>query len=100
MKTSSAKSPKKSIKNTKSKVYPVFDEGISSLVSEPMALNVPSSLVRLSAIRSGVPYAALETISQKLNQPIKAILELFNIPQTTYNKKKGEQALLLFCKAV
>lgn len=94
MKTPSAKSPKKTIKNAKSKVYPAFDEEISSIVSEPMALNVPNSLVRLSAIRSGIPYAALETISQKLNQPIKAILELFDIPQTTYNKKKGEQALL------
>ncbi|MDP2188148.1 MAG: DUF2384 domain-containing protein [Sphingobacteriaceae bacterium] len=94
MKTPSDKSPKKTIKNAKSKAYPVFDEEVSSIVSEPLALYVPNSLERLSAIRSGIPYAALETISQKLNQPIKAILELFNIPQTTYNKKKSEQALL------
>lgn len=64
------------------------------MVSEPIDAYLPSSLERLSAIRTGVPYAALETISQKLNQPIKVILELFNIPQTTYNKKKSEQALL------
>lgn len=94
MKTPSGKSPKKSIKNAKSKAYPIFDEDVSSIVSEPLALYVPNSLARLSAIRSGIPYAALETISQKLNQPIKAILELFDIPQTTYNKKKSEQALL------
>jgi putative toxin-antitoxin system antitoxin component (TIGR02293 family) len=94
MKTQPDKSPKKTIKSAKSKAYPAFDEKVSSIVSEPFALYVPSSLERLSAIRTGIPYAALETISQKLNQPVKAILELFNIPQTTYNKKKSEQALL------
>jgi putative toxin-antitoxin system antitoxin component (TIGR02293 family) len=94
MKTPSDKSPKKTIKKPKSKAYPVLNEGVSSIISEPLAMYVPNSFERLSTIRSGIPYAALETISQKLNQPIKAILELFDIPQTTYNKKKGEQALL------
>ena len=94
MKTQSDQSQKKIIKKPKSKAYPVFNDEVTSSVSEPLTVYVPNSLKRLSIIRSGVPYAALETISQKLNQPIKAILELFNIPQTTYNKKKGEQALL------
>lgn len=71
------------------------DETIGlNVVSEPLDVYIPSSLARLGTIRAGVPYAALESISQKLNQPIKAILELFDIPQTTYNKKKSEHALL------
>jgi putative toxin-antitoxin system antitoxin component (TIGR02293 family) len=66
----------------------------NNLVSEPLALYGANSLERLGAIRNGIPYAALETIGQMLNSPIKAILELFDIPQTTYNKKKSEKALL------
>jgi putative toxin-antitoxin system antitoxin component (TIGR02293 family) len=93
------KLPSSNKKNTPNKRpvpnrYPDEETIDLNVVSEPLDVYLPSSLTRLNTIRSGIPYAALETLSQKLNQPIKAILELFDIPQTTYNKKKSEHALL------
>jgi putative toxin-antitoxin system antitoxin component (TIGR02293 family) len=49
---------------------------------------------RVEIIRQGIPYDSIETISEKLNRPIKSILSLVGIPQTTYNKKKSEHSLL------
>ncbi|MGE0932491.1 type II RES/Xre toxin-antitoxin system antitoxin [Peijinzhouia sedimentorum] len=49
---------------------------------------------RVSIIREGIPYQYIEIISEKLNLPVKSILAIFGIPQTTYNKKKSEHALL------
>ncbi len=49
---------------------------------------------RVSVIREGIPYQYIEIISEKLNLPVKSILAIFGIPQTTYNKKKSEHALL------
>ncbi|MBP3942832.1 DUF2384 domain-containing protein [Sphingobacteriaceae bacterium WQ 2009] len=51
-------------------------------------------LDRVLLIRKGIPYAAIETISNRLNRPVKALLNLFSLPQTTYNKKKAENAVL------
>lgn len=48
--------------------------------------------VRIS--REGIPFSALEVISKSLDLPIKEVLILFSIPQTTYNKKRREKALL------
>lgn len=49
---------------------------------------------RVQVIRKGIPYGYIEMIGEKLNRPVKAILALLRIPQTTYNKKKSEQSLL------
>lgn len=49
---------------------------------------------RVAVIREGIPYQYIEIISEKLNLPVKSILAIFGIPQTTYNKKKSEHALL------
>ncbi len=49
---------------------------------------------RVEIVRQGIPYDSLETISNKLDRPVKSILSLVGIPQTTYNKKKNEHALL------
>lgn len=49
---------------------------------------------RVSTIRSGFPYEVLEDIADKLNWPIKDVLEIIGIPQTTYNKKKKEKAIM------
>ena len=49
---------------------------------------------RLEMIRKGIPYQAIEVISNKLNRPIKFMLGMMGIPQTTYNKKKKDQDLL------
>jgi putative toxin-antitoxin system antitoxin component (TIGR02293 family) len=49
---------------------------------------------RVNVIRQGIPYAHLESISERLNRPVKTILSIVGIPQTTYNKKKSEHSLL------
>ena len=49
---------------------------------------------RLEAIHFGIPYDAIDSISEKLNRSIKFVLSLLGMPQTTYNKKKKEQAHL------
>ena len=49
---------------------------------------------RVNVIRQGIPYAYLESISERLNRPVKTILSIVGIPQTTYNKKKSEHSLL------
>lgn len=49
---------------------------------------------RIQIIREGIPYSSVEVIGEKLNKPLKAMFRIMNIPQTTYNKKKKEGALL------
>jgi putative toxin-antitoxin system antitoxin component (TIGR02293 family) len=49
---------------------------------------------RVEIIRQGIPYKSIETISQKLNRPVKSILSIVGMPQTTYNKKMAEHSLL------
>jgi putative toxin-antitoxin system antitoxin component (TIGR02293 family) len=49
---------------------------------------------RVGVIRSGIPYGAIEIISKRINSPVKAILLIVGVPQTTYNKKKSEHSLL------
>lgn len=49
---------------------------------------------RLKTIHEGIPFDAIETIAQELNRPVKFVIYILKIPQTTYNKKKKEQANL------
>jgi putative toxin-antitoxin system antitoxin component (TIGR02293 family) len=49
---------------------------------------------RVKVIRQGVPYSTIEGISERLNRPVKSVLTIVGIPQTTYNKKKSEHSLL------
>lgn len=49
---------------------------------------------RIELIRKGLPYQAIEVISKKANLPIKQLLQLMSLPQTTYNKKKRENDIL------
>lgn len=53
-----------------------------------------NKIERVAVIRRGVPYQTIETISERLNLPVKSILSLVGIPQTTYNKKKSSHSLL------
>lgn len=53
-----------------------------------------TKMERLEIIRQGIPYSSIEVISQRLNQPVKSILSIVGMPQTTYNKKKSEHSLL------
>lgn len=46
---------------------------------------------RIGAIRQGRDYTAIEQLSTKINASVKELLPLFELAQTTYNKKKREQ---------
>ena len=49
---------------------------------------------RVAIIREGLPYESIEIISKRADLPVKQILFLFGVPQTTYNKKKRDKELL------
>lgn len=49
---------------------------------------------RVEIIRRGLPYESIEVISLRSNLPVKQVLNLLGIPQTTYNKKKKDKDLL------
>jgi len=53
-----------------------------------------SKMERVSVIRQGIPYASIEVISKRINTPVKEVLQIFSLPQTTYNKKRRERSLL------
>lgn len=53
-----------------------------------------SRLERVDIIRKGIPYASIDVISKRINVPIKDVLHIFGLPQTTYNKKRREKSLL------
>ena len=53
-----------------------------------------SQMDRVEIIRNRLPYDSIEVISKKANLPVKQLLLLLGIPQTTYNKKKKEKDLL------
>ena len=49
---------------------------------------------RVRIIRKGLPYESIEVISKRTNLPIKQILRLLGVAQTTYNKKRRDKDLL------
>lgn len=53
-----------------------------------------NNMQRVNVIRQGISYGYIEKLSERLNRPVKAILALIGIPQTTYNKKKSENSML------
>ncbi|RTY71420.1 antitoxin Xre/MbcA/ParS toxin-binding domain-containing protein [Flavobacterium sp. LB2P53] len=85
-----------------------FDTKRSVLKASGNAVNIRKSLLssdgkeykwsnkleRVNVIRAGIPYDSIELISKRLNNPIKSVLAIVGIPQTTYNKKKSEHLLL------
>jgi putative toxin-antitoxin system antitoxin component (TIGR02293 family) len=64
------------------------------LVSEGQEYSWTSKLERVDIIRAGVPYASIDVISKRINVPVKEVLHIFGLPQTTYNKKRREKSLL------
>ena len=64
------------------------------LVSEGNEYTWTSKLERVSIIRRGIPYASIDVISKRINVPVKDVLHIFGLPQTTYNKKRREHSLL------
>jgi putative toxin-antitoxin system antitoxin component (TIGR02293 family) len=53
-----------------------------------------NKMERVGIIRKGLPYESIEVISKRTDLPVKQVLTLFGVPQTTYNKKKRENELL------
>jgi putative toxin-antitoxin system antitoxin component (TIGR02293 family) len=53
-----------------------------------------NGIERLDVIRGGMPFESLVVLSKKMNIPIKSLLFILDIPQTTYNKKKTEASFL------
>ncbi len=49
---------------------------------------------RVRIVRGGILYSSVESISDSLKQPVKGVLSLVGIPQTTYNKNKKNKVLL------
>lgn len=49
---------------------------------------------RVGLIRNGLPYESIEVISTRANLPVKQVLHLLGMAQTTYNKKKRDKDLL------
>ncbi|HYK76512.1 MAG TPA: antitoxin Xre/MbcA/ParS toxin-binding domain-containing protein [Daejeonella sp.] len=65
-----------------------------SIDSDGKTYTWSSKMERVGIIRKGIPYTSIELISKRLNRPIKSILSIVGMPQTTYNKKKSEHSLL------
>jgi putative toxin-antitoxin system antitoxin component (TIGR02293 family) len=53
-----------------------------------------TKLDRVKILRAGIPYATIDVISKRINTPVKDVLHIFGLPQTTYNKKRREKSLL------
>ena len=53
-----------------------------------------NKMERVGVIRQGIPYSSIEVISHRLNRPVKSVLSIVGMPQTTYNKKKSERSSL------
>ncbi|WP_396192726.1 antitoxin Xre/MbcA/ParS toxin-binding domain-containing protein [Flavobacterium sp.] len=64
------------------------------LVSEGQEYVWTSKLDRVNIIRKGVPYASIDIISKRIDVPVKDVLHIFGLPQTTYNKKRRENSLM------
>ena len=65
-----------------------------TLAAEDRIYKWSNAMERVSVIRKGVAYDVIETVSKRLNKPVKSMLSIVGMPQTTYNKRKNERALL------
>lgn len=70
------------------------DDNSSLQTSDGKEYTWNGSMERLHLVREGIPYQSIEVISQRLNRPIKSVLNWVGMPQTTYNKKKSDRSLL------
>lgn len=70
------------------------DDNCSLHTSDGKEYTWSGSMERLHLVREGIPYQSIEVISQRLNRPVKSVLNWVGMPQTTYNKKKSERSLL------
>lgn len=64
------------------------------IVSDGKKFSWSNRMERVEVIRQGVPYNTIEILSERLDRPVKSILSIVGIAQTTYNKKKSMHSLL------
>lgn len=64
------------------------------LIADGKTFAWSNRLERVQVIRKGIPYDSIGSISKKINSPVKTVLNIVGVPQTTYNKKKGNHSLL------
>jgi putative toxin-antitoxin system antitoxin component (TIGR02293 family) len=82
-------------KTSVSRAYKVLeDKSNHSIVAEKEAIYWTTGMTRVDTIRKGVPYSTIESLGKRLNKPVKDLLEIFDIPQTTYNKRKKDLAVM------
>lgn len=67
-----------------------------TMLEEPVAYYQvnDSYMHRIGTIRKGVSYEELVHVGDMLDIPVKSVLTIVGIPQTSYNKGKREHALL------
>lgn len=53
-----------------------------------------SRMDRVKLIRTGLPYETIEFVGKASNLSIKQLLQLLDMPQTTYNKRKRDKDML------
>lgn len=70
------------------------DQEKSSGASPANQYNWNDPLEKVNVVREGVGYGAIEYLGKRINRPVKFMLGILDLPQTTYNKKKSENALL------
>jgi putative toxin-antitoxin system antitoxin component (TIGR02293 family) len=71
----------------------VFDD-LAALESGAVAYRWSNPIERIDVIRNRVNILVIETMSELLSVPVKEVLALIGMPQTSYNKRKKENALL------
>lgn len=49
---------------------------------------------RMHVLREGVSYSAIEELAKRLLVPVREVLAIFDLPQTTFNKKLRERAVM------
>ena len=84
--------------NTKRSIQNAYNNELLAkkwtLLSDGKVFVWTNKMERVEIIRQGVPYDSIEVISKRLNRPVKSVLSLVGLAQTTYNKKKSEHSLL------
>jgi putative toxin-antitoxin system antitoxin component (TIGR02293 family) len=88
--SASIKRARKSREGSKSAEPPTVEPNL--MVQEPLLALDP--LHKVEVIRKGLPYESIDVLSHRLNKPLSSILPLFDMPQTTYHKKKKAQLLM------
>lgn len=83
--------PKKSIRRAKrrSAAFPKWRISVGS-----GSYSWSTGMDRIEIIRNRVSFESIEWISDKAFLPVKDVLILLDMPQTTYNKKKRDKELL------